>query len=59
VTTSTWIIIGGAVVFVLIMVGALVVTLVATRMRTKPVRIPGLSRFRPPRDDGTAPPDGS
>jgi hypothetical protein len=49
--TATWIIIGGAAILALILAAAVVITLIATRTRTKPLRIPGLGRLRPPDGD--------
>jgi hypothetical protein len=53
--TATWIIVGGAVILALIIGAVVVISLVATRQRSGPVRIPGLSRMMD-RSNPPAPP---
>jgi hypothetical protein len=55
---ATWIIVGGAALMVVILVGALLLVLMATRERTRPIRIPGLHRVVDPAP-AEEPPPGS
>jgi hypothetical protein len=42
---ATWIILAGALILALILGGAVLVVMIATRERTQPVRIPGVDRI--------------
>jgi hypothetical protein len=43
--TATWIIVGAAVILALIIGAVVLISLIATRQRSGPARIPGLSRL--------------